>query len=255
MEFTGKVVIITGASSGIGATTAVKFASLDADLALVGRNTKNLTETAITCEKQRNRKPLVITADVSKDAKDIIDKTVEYFGRIDVLINNAGISTLRSFDDEMEEFDKIMATNLRAPFYISRLAMPHLAKTKGNIINVSSILSTKANSAMASYCMSKAALDMMTKCLALKCSKDGIRVNSINPGPVKTNIFRRSGISDDAQLFSAFEQSLPLKKMSDGKDIAELMAFLASDKAHYITGSHNVIDGGLLLGDDVPWTE
>lgn len=253
MYFNDKVVIITGASSGIGAACAVNFAKTSALLSLVGRNVNNLTKVALQCKQINGINPLVIPADVSShdDIKKIVQDTVNHYGRIDILVNNAGVSSIAGSQDKISAYDYVIATNLRGTYLLTNEALPHLIKTKGNIVNVSSVLSNKPLPIMTPYCMSKAAVDMFTKCAALELGPQGVRVNAVNPGPVKTELFKRGGMSDAEAdiMFSCIEVSSPLKRLTKGDDVAELVMFLASDKASCITGCCYIIDSGLLLGD------
>ncbi|CAH0589016.1 unnamed protein product [Chrysodeixis includens] len=251
--FHDKVVLITGASSGIGAACALTFAKSSASLALVGRNADNLNKIAKQCEKLNQLQPLVIVADITLEAdlERIAEETISKYGKIDVLINNAGVNSISPTISPAEAFDLVMTTNLRGTFLLTSKITPYLAKTKGNIVNLSSILSSKPLPMMTPYCMSKAALDMFTKCTALQLSSKGVRVNAVNPGPVKTELFRRGGMSDAdcERMFLGVEMNSPLKKITKGEDVAELVTFLASDRASCINGSCYVIDCGLLLGE------
>ncbi|KAG6439832.1 hypothetical protein O3G_MSEX001123, partial [Manduca sexta] len=168
MSFANKVVIVTGASDGIGAVTAIQFAKEGADVTLVGRTEDKLAKVAAECAKY-DKNPLVIKADVSKDeeAKKIVARTIQMFGKLDILVNNAGIF----FADDimkpnfMELFDSTMNTNMRAVALITQLAVPHLVETKGNVINVSSIAASMIKfSNFVSYKTSKAALNHFTRC-------------------------------------------------------------------------------------------
>lgn len=252
MDFSEKVVLITGASSGIGAATAIYLSKLSAKLALVGRNEKNLKRIALYCEKWKGIKPLAITADITNDvdAERVINETTEYFGKLDVLLNNAGIIAMGGIKNStMDSYDKVMATNMRSVYQLTMLAVPHLIKTKGCIVNTSCISSTKTSTMALAYNTSKAALDQFTKCVALELAADGVRVNSVNPGFVKTNLLKDIGLNEEQLVHFAQNVvgNMPLKKPVEGDDVAALIAFLASDTAKSITGTHYVIDGGSLL--------
>ncbi|CAK1590599.1 unnamed protein product [Parnassius mnemosyne] len=250
MSFENKVVIVTGSSSGIGASTAIEFAKEGAHVVLVGRNEAKLKNVSQQCEKV-GKKPLIVKADVSNDddAKIIINKTIENFGKLDVLVNNAGMGVAHDIlkDDFMKTYDRIMITNLRAPVYITHLASPYLIKSKGNIINVSSIagISTLELEDSIPYSISKAGLSHFSRNIALKLAPYGIRVNVVSPGPVYTDILANS--SFDEALFEQFKLRTALKRVSEPKEIADLILFLASDKAKGITGSDFVSDNGRLL--------
>lgn len=251
MDFTDKVVIITGASSGIGATCAIHYARYSAKLAITGRNLERLNKIAKSCETINDVKPLAIVADLDKedDVKKVIDETLKKYGQIDILVNNAGVGAKVGLEDGISHYDKVMSTNVRSVYILTSLAIPHLIKTKGNIVNISSIVSTKATPQFLPYCMSKAALDMFTKCLAKQYAVNGIRVNSVNPGPVQTNFHASAGFNEDewnAYVKVRMASSL-LGKFSSTDDVAELVTFLSSDKAKSITGCIHFVENGLLL--------
>ncbi|KAJ0176916.1 hypothetical protein K1T71_006925 [Dendrolimus kikuchii] len=248
MSFSDKVVLITGASRGIGAAIAIEFAKEGANVVIVGRNQSKLDKVGNECLKLGS-KPLVIRADVSKDVepKEIVKKTIDAYGKIDVLINNAGIykpaSILKA--DYLTCFDDIMKTNIRAVVNLTNVAAPHLVESKGNIINISSIAGIKvAIPGFSSYSMSKAALDHFTRSIALELSPYGVRVNAINPGPVMTDIFDTAGLPNAIESLS---KGTALGGASEPQEIADLAVFLASDKARSVTGSLYIIDRGVLV--------
>ncbi|XP_063828765.1 uncharacterized oxidoreductase TM_0325-like [Ostrinia nubilalis] len=249
------VVLVTGASSGIGAAIAQKFAEEGADVAIVGRKVDKLRNVSENIAKVGN-KPLVIVADVTKesDGQRIIDDTLKQYGKLDVLINNAGIGGASNIleEDAMTAFDRIMATNLRSAVYLTHLAGKHLFETKGNIINISSVAGQQAMAQAFAYCTSKAALDHFTRSVALEFASNGVRVNAICPGPVKSDIFENVGFSAEIipALWDMMLQMTHLKRISDPLEIAELACYLASDKAVGITGSIFVSDNGVLLGSN-----
>lgn len=176
MSFNEKVVLITGASSGIGANAARHLAKLGAKVAIVGRNEKRLNEVVDEITKSGSPPPLPIVADVTKDAQRIVDEIIKHFSKIDVLINNAGIVTQDTvIDAKLSEFDRIFDTNVRSVITLTELCVPYLEKEKGNIVNISSIAGLKAIRNVMSYCMSKAALDQFTKCSALDLASKGIQ--------------------------------------------------------------------------------
>ncbi|XP_021184490.3 uncharacterized oxidoreductase YxbG [Helicoverpa armigera] len=249
MSFQDKVVIVTGSSSGIGAAIAVKFAEEGAKVAIVGRNQEKLNNVAKKCGK-----PLVLVADVTKDedAKRIVDETVKVYGKIDILVNNAGIGGSAGIQAEyaMAVFDKVMATNLRSVVYITHLAAPHLVKTKGNIINISSVAALRVFSKESfAYSTSKAALDHFSRAIALELASSGVRVNTVNPGPVLTDIIENMGASKEQVEagFKRMQNLTALNRISEPEEIGDLVLFLASDKAKAITGSTFVTDNGVLV--------
>ncbi|XP_073958587.1 uncharacterized oxidoreductase MexAM1_META1p0182-like [Choristoneura fumiferana] len=253
MSFSSKVVIVTGASSGIGAATAILFAKEGARVALVGRNEAKLGKVARQCAVYAA--PLVIRADIADElqAATIVQKTIDHLGQLDVLVNNAATNKLASTDDPniLKCFDLVLNTNLRSVVQLSNLAAPHLKATKGNIINVSSIASTAIPfHSILFYCVSTAGLDHYTRCNALDLAPFGVRVNSVNPGPVVTESLENTGRAKPgagAQAWDSYKYMTALNKISQPEEIADLIAFIASDKAKSITGSNIVTDNGFLL--------
>lgn len=240
--FSNKVVLITGASAGIGAATAECFAKEGASLAIVGRNETKLNNVAQCCEKL-GAEVYIIKADIAEDdeAKAIIQQTIRKYGKLDVVINNAGIYKPTDIESNMVEiYDETMKTNLRAVVLITSLAIPYLKLTKGNVINVSSVDSMNVKyPGLTAYGISKAGIDYFTKSLAKELGPSGVRVNSVNPGPVYTKMLEGSE--------SEFIDLTVLGRMSEAAEIGDLMLFIASDKAKSITGSCYVIDNGYLL--------
>ncbi|KOB68460.1 Uncharacterized protein OBRU01_18342 [Operophtera brumata] len=251
MSFRNKVVLVTGASSGIGASTAVAFAAEGARVAIVGRNEKKLAITAGKCE-QKGSKSLIIAADVTKDedVKRILEDTINHFGKLDILVNNAGIAPNASIlaPETMETFDATMSTNLRSVVYLTHLAAPYLVESKGNIVNVSSVagLAIVTNNRSA-YAASKAGLDHFTRCVAFELAAKGVRVNTVNPGPVRTDIMEADGITDEQRDAMLAGARVPLGRVGEPEEIADVILFLASDKARSVTGSSYVSDNGMVM--------
>lgn len=247
MDFTGKVVLITGASSGIGAGAAKYLASLGATVSLSGRNADNLNAVATECKSPVA--PLQIVADVcvADDAVRIVNETVDKFGRIDVLINNVGIIEKGSIEaTSVEQYDRVMAVNVRSVYQLTILAVPHLVASKGNIVNVSSVTGIRAFPGVLAYNMSKSAIDQFTRCTALELAPKGIRVNSINPGVIVTDLHKRGGMDDEE--YAAFllhcRDTHALGRPGTVEETAKAIAFLASDMASFITGVQLPVDGG-----------
>lgn len=209
MSFKNKVILVTGASSGIGAEIARHFATLGGKVAIVGRNEKRLNEVA---QEIGASAALAIVADVVTDTERIINETIKHFGQLDVLVNNAGVlgqGNLATYTDE--EFNRIFDTNVRGVIKLTQLAVPHLEKTKGNIVNMSSVAGLRPMKNVLSYCISKAALDQFTQCTALDLADKHIRVNSVNPAFVRTPILQTVGVPEEAVdgLIAQFEKFYP----------------------------------------------
>lgn len=251
MSFENKVVLITGASAGIGAGTAELFAEMGAWLVLIGRNEVNLNKVAEKCHQVGgSTKPLTIVADVSKedDVIRIMDVTIKTFKKLDVLINNAGHLEVGSIEEPkvLQQFDTVMAANIRSVVQLTHLAVPYLVATKGAIVNVSSVNGMRAFPGVLAYNISKAAMDHFTKCVALELAPKGVRVNSVNPGVIITEVHKRSGMSDETyQKFLAHSRlTHALGRVGEVKEVADAITFLASDKSSFITGLLLPIDGG-----------
>lgn len=249
MEFNGKVIIITGASSGIGAGTAEYLAKLGATLVLVGRSLENLTEVSIKCNVGNSPKPLIIQGDltVETDVINIINKTIEHFGKLDVLINNAGKGASGSIENtSLAQYDDIMDTNVRGVYHLTMLAVPHLAKTNGNIVNVSSVAGLRSFVGSLAYATAKAAIDQFSRCIALELAPKNIRVNCVNPGVIVTDFHHRLGMDQDSyqKYLEHCKTTHPIGRAGNVQEVANTIAFLASDLATFVTGICMPIDGG-----------
>lgn len=184
MSFKDKVILITGANSGIGAACAEYFANEGAFLALSARNAEKF-EKVIEKIKENGveHEPLVILADISNEAERVLTETIEKYGKLDILINNAGFGLPGSIKTlSMEHYDSIFATNLRGTVELTHLAVPYLIESKGNVLNVSSVAAIASVKTFIAYSMSKAAMDKFTNCAAIELAEKGVRINSINPG-------------------------------------------------------------------------
>ena len=247
VNLNGKVALITGASSGIGAATAKLFSKLGATLALSGRNVENLEKVAKECEGAK--KPLLIKADlgIEEDTKLVLDKTISELGKIDILINNAGVLEMGTIENtSLEQYDRVMNVNLRAVYQLTMLATPHLIETKGNIVNVSSVNGIRSFPGVLAYNISKAGLDQFTRCVALELAPKGVRVNSVNPGVIITELQKRGGLNDEAysNFLERSKQTHALGRPGNVDEVAEAISFLASDNASFTTGCNLPVDGG-----------
>jgi len=246
-----KVVLITGASSGIGAATALLFARLGAKLSLTGRNEAYLKRVGDDCASHMSadERPLLVTGDmtVESDVKRLVDATVKKFGCLNVLVNSAGIMEHGTIETtSMEQFDRVMNVNVRSVYQLTLSCVPYLVQTQGNIVNVSSICGTRSCPGVNSYSVSKSAIDQFTRCTALELAAKGVRVNSVNPGVIITELQKRGGLSDDAyaNFVEHSKVTHPLGRPGKPEEVARAIAFLASDDASFITGEHLHVDGG-----------
>lgn len=248
LEFSGKNVLITGATSGIGKATALRLAQAGANVGAVGRD-KAALETLEKELSQIDVKCVSVAADLSQPESTYlaVTKTVAAFGGIDVLVNAAGhISNGTIENTSPEAWDAMLNINLRSVFCLMQRALPSLIERRGNIVNVSSVTGLRAFPGVLAYCVSKAGLDQLTRCAALELAAKGVRVNAVNPGVVVTEIHKRGGMNSE-QYTNFLEHSKsthPLGRVGQAEEIAELIAFLASDRAAWITGVTYAIDGG-----------
>lgn len=249
--FTEKVVLITGASSGIGAETAIDFSKLGANVVITGRNKENLDKISKQCEviSPKSLKPLIVIADMNKetDVENIVKTTLEHHKKLDVLVNNAGILESGTIENtSLDQYDRVMNTNVRGPYHLTMLAAPHLIKTKGSIVNVSSVTGLRSFPNVLAYCMSKSALDQFTRCVALELAPKGVRVNAVNPGVITTGIHMKSsmGQKDYEEFLKKCADTHALGRPGDAKEVSSVITFLASEAASNITGATLPVDGG-----------
>lgn len=246
MSFLGKVVLITGSSSGIGTATAHRLAKQGALLALSGRNVDNLKAVAKDVGED---KTFIVPGDVTKEAdtENILKKTIEKYGKLDILVNNAGILETGTIETtSLEQYDRVMNMNVRSIYHLTMLAVPHLIKTKGSIVNVSSVNGIRSFPGVLAYNLSKTAVDQFTRCVALELAQKGVRVNSVNPGVTITNLHKRGGMNDEAyaKFLEHSKTTHAMGRPGQASEIADAIVFLASDAASFITGANLPVDGG-----------
>jgi len=250
--FAGKTVVITGSSSGIGAGVAVEFAKLGANIVLTGRNVEQLKSVKDQCLKAgRKENQVTYVAGEITDQKcqtDLIETALKHFKQIDILINNAGMAVAMKsvLETSIDAYDRTMDVNLRSAVKLSLMALPHLVKTKGNIVNISSILGLRPSTGTMAYCISKAGMDMMTKSLAFEMAPHGVRVNSVNPGVIPTGIARDLDVKAD-EFFETTKKLHPMGRNGEIKEISDAIIFLASSNSGFITGQLLCVDGGVTI--------
>ncbi|MFZ1082736.1 MAG: glucose 1-dehydrogenase [Candidatus Kryptoniota bacterium] len=246
--FAEKTVIVTGASSGIGKETARKFSENGANIVAFARTQNRLDSLKGECADNHGT-VITITGDVTREADrlKLIKAALDSFGGIDILVNAAGIISNGTIENTTEsQWDEMFDINLRSVFRMMQLAMPHLIKQKGNIVNVSSVTGVRAFPNVLAYCVSKAGVDQLTHCAALEIASKGVRINAVNPGVVVTNLHKAGGMNEEQyQNFLEHSGSThPLGRAGTPEEIANLILFLASEKASWITGASYSIDGG-----------
>jgi NAD(P)-dependent dehydrogenase (short-subunit alcohol dehydrogenase family) len=241
-------VIVTGASSGIGRATAVRFSRAGASVLAVGRDPKALDEVAAAVVKEGgNSATLVADVTETSAAETIVRTALDRFGGLTTLVNAAGIIGSGNIETTTDEqWDTMMDINSRAPFRLMRAAVPALIQSKGSIVNVSSVTGLRSFPGVLAYCVSKSAVDQLTRCAALELAARGVRVNAVNPGVVISNLHRRGGMNEES--YSAFlehsKATHPIGRPGEPNEIADLIFFLASPNAAWITGETVSIDGG-----------
>lgn len=254
MHLKDKVAIVTGASKGIGRAIAVAFAQEGARVAICSRaSSKDEGEAVATAIQIAGGDAIYIQADISiiTDAQRLVEETVNKWGRLDVLCNNAGVGLLRTVEEtSAEEWRNLLSINLDGAFHCSKFAIPAMRRTgKGSIINIASVASFVGFLADAAYCTSKGGLLMLTRQMALDYARENIRVNAICPGFIHTyQLEQYLGQKPDPE--AAWAEVLahhPLGRIGMPEEVAAAAVFFASDESSFVTGAHLAVDGGLLV--------
>ncbi len=248
-QIDGKVALVVGGSTGIGRATAVAFAQAGAKVVVASRSEKQGEETTQLI-KQAGTEGLFIQTDVSSNSsvRDLIEQTVNKFGRLDIAFNNAGIEgkVAPLFETEEDDFDLIININLKGVYLSLKYQIAAMLKNGGGaIVNTSSIGGVVGFPNTAIYCASKQGVIGLTKTAALELAKSNIRVNAVAPGAVQTNLLERMSGGEEAAQGVA--QAIPMGRISDPEEVARAVVWLCSDEASYVTGHTLVVDGGFTI--------
>ena len=248
MSFEGKIALTTGASSGIGNAAAIRLACEGATVGLVGRDPRALAEVASEIS-DRGGEAFSVVADLRDldECARVVEEAMAHAGRLDILVNAAGIIATGDVESTTPEaWGEMMRINVDCVFALMRAAAPHLRESRGCVVNVSSVTGLRAFPGVLAYCVSKAAVDQLTRCAALELAPSGVRVNAVNPGVVVTDLHRRGGMEEGAyEAFLEHSRSThPLGRVGAPEDIAEAIVYLASEGAGWVTGVTLSLDGG-----------
>ena len=249
-RFEAKVVVVTGAGSGIGAATARRFADEGAMVALAGRRRDKLDEVATGLEAART---LVQVTDVAERAavEALIEATVARFGRLDVLVNNAGVASFGPFADaSWDDWHRTMTVNVDGVVFGCRAALPHLLKDGGSIVNVSSLSGLGGDWGLAFYNASKGAVTNLTRALALEYGGRGVRVNAVCPSLTTSEM--SAPLAEDKTMMERFADRIPMGRAARAEEVASVIAFLASEDASFVNGVNLPVDGGVHASNGQP---
>lgn len=250
LDFSGKTVLITGGTSGIGLAAARLFLASGAWVAILGRDVEKGTAAVMELSSSCNRTPTYFCGDVTQvgDCERLLREVTERFGQLDVLVNSAGEYLEKSIDDMSEaEFDRIMTVNLKGTYFMAKAAVPALKVSRGAIVNVSSDAGLNGNVNCTAYCAAKGGVTLFTKALALELAPYGVRVNCVCPGDIATPLLDRqvSAAPNPEQYRREMESVYPLGRIGKPEEVAGVILFLASDAASFVTGAAWAVDGGL----------
>jgi meso-butanediol dehydrogenase / (S,S)-butanediol dehydrogenase / diacetyl reductase len=250
-RFSGKVVIVTGGGSGIGAATAHRFAADGATVVVTGRSSDKLEKTV--ADAPAGSTVVARAADTSDEQAitHLVDEVAREHGRLDTLVNNAAIAEPGTVTDlDADSWAQIMAIDVNGVFFASKAAMPHLVATKGSIVNVGSVSGLGGDWGMAAYNAAKGAVVNLTNAMALDHGGEGVRVNAVHPSLTVTDM--SAGIREDEDTVAKFRDRIPMGRPAEPAEVGDVIAFLASDDARFVNGAHLPVDGGLGASNGQP---
>ncbi|KQT42068.1 3-oxoacyl-ACP reductase [Aureimonas sp. Leaf454] len=250
-RFEGKTVIVTGAGSGIGEATARRFHADGANVVLVGRTVEKLERVSESLSD--GMRVLVQAGDVSSpgDVTALVEATVERFGGVDVLVNNAGTAVTGPFADlSFKDWREVMSIDVDGIFHMTKAALPHLLRAKGSIVNVSSVSGIGGDWHMSAYNAAKGAVTNFTRSLAMELGGQGVRVNAVNPSLTESDLTK--DMLSDEKLMAKFAERIPLGRAAHPEEVADVIAFLASHDARFVNGVNLPVDGGLSASNGQP---
>lgn len=250
-DFNGKIVVITGAGSGIGEAAAQRFSADGATVVLVGRTKEKLDKLAHSLSDKT--KVFVRPTDVSRreDVDALFAEVIEKYGQLDVLVNNAGVASGGLISEVSDEdWQNVMSINVNGVFFCTRAAMPHLQKTGGCIVNTSSVSGLGGDWEFATYNTSKGAVSNFTRAVALDFGKTGVRVNAVCPSLTRSEL--TDDMFDKSELMDKFAERIPLGRGAEPEEVADVIVFLASHDARFVNGVNLPVDGGLSASNGQP---
>ena len=250
-EFAGKVALVTGAGSGIGAAVSRLLWERGACVALLDADPAGLATTAAQARRSDRLQELVVDASDEAAVNAAVAAVLERFGRLDVVSNNVGVQSYGDLESTTPgAWDEVMEVNLKSTFLVCRAAAPHLRATRGSIVNMASVQAFATQRGVLAYTTSKHALVGLTRSMAIDMAGAGVRVNCVAPGSVDTPMLNwaLNLDPDPAALRRSVAAMHPLGRIAQPREVAECVAFLASERASFVTGASLVVDGGLLLG-------
>ncbi|MEV0263802.1 SDR family oxidoreductase [Streptomyces sp. NPDC050617] len=250
-RFEGKVVIVTGGGSGIGAAAVRGFASEGATVIAAGRTEGKLKATA--AEAPSGATVVTRVVDVADEAAvtALVSDTAEEYGRLDVLVNNAATAKAGTAEQtDTAAWRRIMAVDIDGVFFASRAALPHLRRVGGNIVNVGSVSGLRADWALVAYNAAKGALVNLTNAMALDHGHEGVRVNAVHPGLTRTPL--AAPLTGNEELLAEYRKRTPMRRPAEADEVSDVILFLASSAARFVNGVHIPVDGGLTASNGQP---